>query len=271
VPASLGGSVVTRFRGVGIATSLVLHGVVIAALLSAAYQPWWYAAYLARSQRVIHVACAPGAPSNDDSPEDAPEVRIISDPADVTAELVRQRLEDDARELSALSDEEQLDRLEHLSGRLRDVSSEQSVGQMAAAFQQMLGTESRAEQPIADAGDGEFDLDTAQFHDVTRSATPDGRWRYVSVLIDAHGRTLEVEMDAAEGKRVYETMQRIKANPLLGQVYRQIAMPLFDQLLGAMRQAAEAGAHLQQAADDTAEHTPARASPSHDSPPAADP
>jgi hypothetical protein len=62
-------------------------------------------------------------------------------------------------------------------------------------------------------------------------------------------------------------MQRIKANPLLEQVYRQIAMPLFDQMLGAMKQAAAAGARLQQAAEDVTEDTPPGASDPLDSPP----
>ena len=59
----------------------------------------------------------------------------------------------------------------------------------------------------------------------------------MTVLLDAEGRTLEVEVSEQEGKPIYETMQRIKANPLLEQVYRQIVMPLLDQLMAGVKQA----------------------------------
>ena len=48
---------------------------------------------------------------------------------------------------------------------------------------------------------------------------------------------MEIEVSEQEGEPIYETMQRIKANPLLEQVYRQIVMPLLDQLMAAVRQA----------------------------------
>jgi hypothetical protein len=52
------------------------------------------------------------------------------------------------------------------------------------------------------------------------------------VLLDALGRTWEVELSEAEGAPLYELMQRIKRSPLLESVYRRIAMPLLDQILG---------------------------------------
>ena len=69
-----------------------------------------------------------------------------------------------------------------------------------------------------------------------------GGFRYVTVLLDAQGRTVETEVSQQEGEPVYELMQRIKANPLLEQVYRQIVMPLLDQLVAAAKQAKTAPA-----------------------------
>jgi hypothetical protein len=55
--------------------------------------------------------------------------------------------------------------------------------------------------------------------------------------LDAQGRTVEVEMGQSDGERMYVTMERIKANPLLERVYRQIVMPVIDQLLTAAKKA----------------------------------
>jgi hypothetical protein len=68
---------------------------------------------------------------------------------------------------------------------------------------------------------------------VKRGTTPQGTWRYVAVLLDARGRTMEVELNDRDGEVLYALMQRLKANPLLERVYRRIAMPIFDQLLKA--------------------------------------
>ncbi len=102
----------------------------------------------------------------------------------------------------------------------------------------MLGTQSRVDHPKVLSSPAVFDVDTAQFHDIRRETTPASSWRYVCILIDAQGYLFEVEMNAEDGRRLYETMQRVKQSPLLERVYRQIAMPLLDQMLHSARETA---------------------------------
>ena len=86
-----------------------------------------------------------------------------------------------------------------------------------------------AEDTVAEA----FDFDTAQLHDVTKLDQEDGSVKYLSVLVDAQGRTMDVEMSGEEGETAYQTMQTLKKFPLAERVYRQIAMPLIDQAIAA--------------------------------------
>ena len=97
---------------------------------------------------------------------------------------------------------------------------------MAGALQHVLGTQSRVDHPKGLSCPAVFDVDTAQFHDIRRETTPASCWRYVCILIDAQDYLFEVEMNAEAGRRLYETIQRVKQSPLLERVYRQIAMPL---------------------------------------------
>jgi hypothetical protein len=86
-----------------------------------------------------------------------------------------------------------------------------------------------------------FDADTAQMHDVRRERTSGGQWRYWLILLDAEGRTIEVEVPPVEGEQLYKTMQRIKAFPLAEKVYRQITMPLLDKMLNANSEQSTSG------------------------------
>lgn len=97
--------------------------------------------------------------------------------------------------------------------------------------EQMAFAKQRSDQPKGLSSPAVFDVAAAQFHDIRRETNPAGSWRYVCILIDAQGYLFEVEMEAEDGRRLYETMQRIKQNPLLERVYRQVAMPLLDQLI----------------------------------------
>jgi hypothetical protein len=42
-------------------------------------------------------------------------------------------------------------------------------------------------------------------------------------------------LTASEGEAIWEIMQRIRRHPLLESIYRQIAMPLMDQMIAASR------------------------------------
>ena len=133
------------------------------------------------------------------------------------------------------SDEANLERLETLTGALEAGSSAKSVEQLTASLQSWLGTEQRATKPADEPVAGEFDLATAQLHDVVRDDSS-GEVRYTAVLLDAAGRTMESPLTQAEGESVYRVMQLMKENPLLERVYRGVVLSLLDKLL---RQRAE--------------------------------
>ncbi len=225
-------SLVRDYRA-GWAISLLVHAALAVALAAGTYRPWWPADGRPRTALAIEATLAAGEPA--EAP--APEVRIADAPSEVTADLVRTRLDQAVAEAESLSQADQLARLDALSERLTQVADGSSIQALSGAMQSLLSTQPRATRPAEDRPPGEFDFETAQFHDIQRlPKEPDG-FRYVTVLLDAAGRTMEVEVSELEGRPIYETMQRIKANPLLEQVYRQIVMPLLDQLTAGVKQA----------------------------------
>lgn len=214
--------------------SLVVHGLGLVTLLALAYQPWWLDARVAWEARSIHVSWSERTETGTEPPV-APDVQFVSDPEQVTADMVRERIDERIGESEARSDAENLQRLDELAERLSGISSKSSIDAMTDAFHSLMGTQSRATEPAAEPIGGDFDSDSAQFHDVHREPRADGSFEYFAVLIDANGRITEVSMNAADGERLYVTMQKIKENPLLERVYRRMMMPLLDQMLAADR------------------------------------
>ena len=64
-----------------------------------------------------------------------------------------------------------------------------------------------------------------------REMLENGSFKYIAIMIDSDGRTLETEMTAAEGESAYKTFELIKQNPLLERVYRGVVMSLLDKLM----------------------------------------
>jgi hypothetical protein len=221
------------YRFHGLAVSTVVHGVAVCVLMLTSAGAWHvFKTSAPREARVLYVAALE---SQTDEAVKTPSI-TVSDPIRMTGAMVRDRIQESVDQARQRSHAENLDHLERMGKRLNEISSQASVDRMAGVLQRMLGTKSRADQPVEEPLGGVFDFDTAQFHDVRREATADGGWRYVGILIDAEGRAFEIDMNAEDGQRVYETMQRIRQNPLLEQVYRKIAMPLFDQMLNTARE-----------------------------------
>ena len=144
--------------------------------------------------------------------------------------LVQRELLDSITAAEGRSDEENLDRLKTLSDQLTATSSAESIDQLASSLQRWLGTEERATRPADEPVEGEFDLQTAQLHDIVRDDST-GQVRYTAVLLDAAGRTMESPLTEAEGESVYRVMQLMKQNPLLERVYRGVVLSLLDKLL----------------------------------------
>jgi hypothetical protein len=235
-----------RHLTLGVLLSLLVHSTTLAALIVAQYEPPWPIGKEGGETRALEVrygepreASTPIAQAETPS-AGPPETRTVTDVSEVTDDLVRDRLVEVADKANAASTEENWASLERLTQQLNQVSTAASVDQMAAALQRITGTKPRAQRPAEQPVAGEFDHVTAQLHDVRRLPQDPGDWRYVAVLLDAEGRTMEVELDAVAGEQLYVTLERIKANPLLEQVYRQIAIPLFDRLLGGLKHSSPA-------------------------------
>ncbi|TXT28590.1 MAG: hypothetical protein FD138_2556, partial [Planctomycetota bacterium] len=118
------------------------------------------------------------------------------------------------------------------SKRLSQLSSDKSVGEMSEQLRKAFDLSERATQPAAGADEtARFDPESAQLHDVLKEVNDDGTDRYVAVLLDAQGLTSTIPLSDEEGKKLHRVMQLMKSNPLLERVYRELAMPLLDQLL----------------------------------------
>lgn len=126
-------------------------------------------------------------------------------------------------------DQDSFERLKQLSADLRRNSTTKTVEEMSDFFGGVFGN--RATQPDESKVHEEFDVATAQVHDISKVTDDLGNIRYLLVMVDAKGVARQVEIDSENGQRLYKTMELIKSNPLLEKVYRNILMGILDQVL----------------------------------------
>jgi hypothetical protein len=153
-----------------------------------------------------------------------------SAPSPVASHWVQQRMLDEIAAAQQASTEDRHRRLAQLGQQLENISSAESVDAAAGRLANLLGTGRRATQPAAEPVSGDFDLDSAQLHDVKRTENASGGYDYVAVLLDSAGRTMESSLTEIEGAQLYGTFEIMKANPLLERVYRGVVMALLDKL-----------------------------------------
>lgn len=222
--------------------SASLHVVAVASALAAQWAGLWSAVESsapAPPQLVFVGGLATRArPLADDNALEA-EARLAvtpSDPRDESARspvggsALRERLERSVDDANQLTLDEQLEALRRRSAELGRVSTVESIDDLAGRFSRLLGTPPRAEAPAAESPAGEFDFTTAQLHDVRKESRADGSVVYRTVLLDAAGRVMETEVDAATGEQLAKIFELIRGNPLLERVYRKIVMSLLDEL-----------------------------------------
>lgn len=148
-------------------------------------------------------------------------------------ENMREVIEASVQQASALSEQEQLERLALLARRLEKVSSPQSLDDVTHRLSKWLGTQRRA--PAGDGPPaGPFDFSTAQLHEVFQEPGPAGEPRYTAILVDAAGRQMATAMKPEDGARAYRVMQLLKQNPLAERVYRALVMGLLDRTLSTI-------------------------------------
>lgn len=144
--------------------------------------------------------------------------------------IVRRRVDRAIEEAGEVGEEENLKRLDRLSGQLEQMATDKSVAELNDKLKRWLGTKPRATEPAKEPVAGPFDIATAQVHDVRREGEDAATYRYIAVLLDADGRQMDQELDMVDGEKLFRTFQLIKKNPLLEKVYRQVVMGLLDKL-----------------------------------------
>ncbi len=186
------------------------------------------------------------APATQSAPEPEPpsEPEVVPLPGEKAKDTVNRVLEEQTQAAAARTDEENLTALEEQGERLKKVSSEESIDQIADQFHSWAGTEERVTEPVKDApmqteetvSGANFDTETAQFYDVKKIRSKStGEIKYKAVLIDAQGRTMTMELPKEEGERLYPVFKQMKQNPLMAQIYKKIVMPIIDKQLNNLR------------------------------------
>ncbi len=216
-----------------ITVSVVFHLVLFIALLC------WYVPRHSNSERKREDKTAANSNSQERRNEAAPQLPPTSGD-DVPASQIEASIESAMQQAEGLSEKRQLSELEKKLRRLNSISSAESVQDTTQKIANTLGL-SPGPVPAAESVEGMFDTTTAQIHEVTRIRDANGDWLYQSVLVDAAGRTENIDLPRAEGEVTYNTFQQLKQFPMADGIYRQLVMPMLQNMLTAM-DAAEAQA-----------------------------
>ena len=223
-----------RHRWLGYGTSFALHLAVVVLLLGLALNaPSLFDG--GSSPHIDSIATTQSA-----ARDDTPHVEIPVDGTQMAESTLQEKVRQKLADAGERSSEENLGELDQRVAQLNQISSPESVDAISEHVGRVMGLQSRATDPAEVKPTGKFDPDSAQFHDVKRLTNKDGSYTYMAILVDAAGRTSELELTEDEGQTLYSTMQKINANPLLGRVYRSMVMPLVDQLLQEQKTAVPA-------------------------------
>jgi len=259
-------SLVRRTLWWGLTASVLLHATLLAVMVFGTVRSWLDE----RPLRAIEASATYARRGDQDNRTSATVVIHEDDPAPAN---FQQQFAASLAATEQLSEAQRIESLDSATSRLDRISSEASLDDVANRLQSWLGLAPRAAQPAAvsvptknetpenvaavdasvdpsrpAATESKFDFETAQLHDVKRVVEPDRRPQYFCVLLDASGQTIEVPLEESEGEPIYSLMEKIKAHPLLEKIYRQLAMPLLDQMVKAERTASAAASAARSAA-----------------------
>lgn len=213
-------------RRIAIIVSVLFHIALLIALLC------WYLPE--HSQPIAQAENQAAASNKIQRAKDDSNSSIPANPGEnVPATEVLASLENAVSQAQRLSDERQLSELEKQLKRLNSISSEESVQETTNKIANTLGL-TPGPIPTENSVPGGFDHKTAQIHNVNRIRDEHGNWQYRSILVDAAGRTEEVALPANEGEVTYKTFQQLKQFPVADGIYRQVVMPMLQNMLNAM-------------------------------------
>ena len=217
-----------------IAVSIVFHLALFIALLC------WYVPQHTKTGLKTKEKPTANANTQDTDNEASPSKLPLTLGDNVPASQIEASLESAMQQAETLSEKRQLSELEKKLKRLNSISSAESVQDTTQKIANTLGL-SPGPVPAVGPVEGIFDATTAQIHKVTRIRDADGDWLYQSVLVDAAGRTENIDLPRAEGEVTYKTFQQLRQFPMADGIYRQLVMPMLQKMLNAM-DAAEAQA-----------------------------
>ena len=215
-----------------IVLSVVAHVVLFIGLL------FWYLPDVGKQEQPgkTVASSSPASSATRESPR--PEPADIGD--EVTSEEIEKSVESQVDRYSKVPDEKKLSELEKNLKRLDSIATEESVAEVTTTIATTLGLDTEQYAEKSKPVEGEFDLDTAQLKDVTRSQDKNGRWQYESVLVDSEGRERTVPMASAEGETVYQAFEQMKKFPLAQGIYRSVVMPMVQKMMAAQDAAQKA-------------------------------
>lgn len=190
----------------------------------------WYIRRPEGDDRVFEAASSPGR-STTTAADPVAESDFKFPKGQKASESVREKIAEVTKASQARSEKENLDALEKELARLNALSGEESIDQIAKRFEGWFEMPERKAEPSESSLGGMFDANSAQILDIRREEGEDGTVRYVSIMADSQGRTMEVELDDSNAENTYQTIKRLKANPLAEKLYQQIVMPLFDKMI----------------------------------------
>lgn len=167
------------------------------------------------------------------SQRDAPAPIQPEPVADVPPEQIARSIEAQVSQLESVPNDRKLTELEKKLKRLESVADRESLKQTTETIASSLGIDSEQYATKEAPDEGRFDTTTAQVKDVTRHPIDSGQWRYESVLVDAKGRTMTVEMDPIDGETTYKTFEQLKQFPMAQGIYQSVVMPLMQKMLEA--------------------------------------
>lgn len=209
----------SRFR-IGIAISVLAH-IVLVIVLVFKYIP-------SRSGNRGNTSVSQSEPT-----QSRPEPPKPATSGSISPDQIQKSLDVQIEQIEKVSDEKKLSELERNLRRLESVASTDSVVETGTAVASKLGLNTSQYLANKPPQSGEFDPDTAQLADVTRSKNDAGQWEYESVLVDSGGRQMTVAMNASEGETVFQTFQTMKRYPMAQGIYRGVVMPLLQKMMKA--------------------------------------
>jgi len=222
--------------------SLVFHGILVAGLLA------WYlpqptadvtdpTSHSDVATRTAHdltsSSSGDAGPVDPLAPDNAVGVPLVKTPVpdSIPATQIETAVTAAIENAEHASEQRKLEALSEQLGRIDRIGSSESIAEVGRLVRDSIGLTARVTVPSAEAVSGAFDFGTAQFHEVFRDESETGVRSYRGVLVDAEGRTTEVELDTEAGRAAYDAMERIKGSPLGEAIYRTLVMPMLDKLI----------------------------------------